>query len=347
MTDKKTLISIVVPIYFEEQVIDEFYRRTRAVLAGLEDRFASEIIFVDDGSQDRSLELLLALAEKDSGVRVLTFSRNFGHQMAITAGIEHASGQAIVLIDGDLQDPPELIPDMIAKWEEGYKVVYAVRETREGESLLKIATAKAFYKVLNRLSEIEIPMDTGDFRLIDRQVADALSSLPECNRFIRGLIPWVGFAQCGVSYRRDARYAGTTKFNMEKMLKFAFSGITSFSEKPLYVALRLGVFFSLFSFLLGVWLIVNKLLFPQDTIFGWTSLVTVILFIGGVQLASVGVLGLYIGKIYHEVKRRPLYIPAAKYGFTEMPPQSRQRLPQPSLRRHRSEHPAGKDAKKT
>jgi glycosyltransferase involved in cell wall biosynthesis len=317
MAEQKKLLSVVVPIFFEEQVIGEFYRRTHAALQGLTQRYAYEIVFVDDGSKDHSLPLLLELAKQDPCVRVLTFSRNFGHQMAITAGIEHAAGEAIVLIDGDLQDPPELIPEMVAKWEEGYKVVYAMRETREGENFVKLATAKAFYKVLNMLSEIEIPSDTGDFRLMDRQVADALMSLPECNRFIRGLIPWVGFPQYGLKYRRDARYAGSTKFSLEKMLKFAFSGITSFSEKPLYLALRFGVFFSLLSFLLGVWLVVNKLLFSEDTIFGWTSLVIVILFVGGVQLLSVGVLGLYIGKIYHEVKRRPLYIAAAKYGFPE------------------------------
>jgi dolichol-phosphate mannosyltransferase len=319
MTETKQRISVVVPIYHEEQVIPEFYRRTSAALLTLAERYEYELLFVDDGSKDRSLQLLLDIGAQDPGVRVISFSRNFGHQMAITAGLEHATGAAVVLIDGDLQDPPELIPAMIAKWEEGYKVVYAVREKREGESFLKLATAKAFYKILDTLSEIEIPRDTGDFRLIDRQVVEALDSLPECNRFIRGLIPWVGFPQHALPYRRDARYAGCTKFNLEKMLRFAFSGITSFSEKPLYLALRLGVLFSLLSFLLGVWLIVNKLLFPENTIFGWTSLVIVILFVGGVQLLSVGVLGLYIGKIYHEVKRRPLYIAAGKYGFPTAP----------------------------
>jgi len=315
MAEPTKRISVVVPIYYEEQVIPEFYRRTRAALETLADRYDRELVFVDDGSKDRSLQLLLDIAAQDPNVRVVALSRNFGHQMAITAGLEHATGDAVVLIDGDLQDPPELIPAMVAKWEEGYKVVYAQREKREGESLLKLATAKLFYKLLDALCEIEIPRDTGDFRLIDRQAVDALASLPECNRFIRGLVPWVGFSQYALPYRRDARYAGATKFNMEKMLRFAFSGITSFSEKPLYLALRLGVLFSLLSFLLGVWLIVNKLLFPQDTIFGWTSLVIVILFVGGVQLLSVGVLGLYIGKIHHEVKRRPFYVAAAKFGF--------------------------------
>ncbi len=319
MTDSRKLVSLVVPVYYEEQVINEFYRRCKASLAPLEQTCRFEFVFVDDGSQDRSLVLLQNLLEHDSSIRIVSFSRNFGHQMAISAGIEHAAGDALVIIDSDLQDPPEVIPAMIDKWNEGFHVVYGVRETRQGESFMKLFTAKAFYRILNALSDIDIPHDTGDFRLIDRRVADILLHLPERNRFIRGLIPWIGFRQCGVTYHRDSRYAGETKFSFRKMFAFAFDGIASFSDKPLLLAFRLGILFSLLAFALGVWLIVNKFLYPADTIFGWTSLVVVILFVGGVQLASIGMLGLYIGKIFREVKQRPLYIAAQRFGF---PPSS-------------------------
>ena len=307
-TDTVPTITLVVPIYNEELVIEEFYRRAKRMLESLQPCYAHELLFVDDGSSDASPSLLAELADKDDSVRVLRLSRNFGHQMAITAGIEHARGQAVVLIDGDLQDPPEVVPHMVATWEQGYHVVYGVREHREKESLFKLWTAKLFYRALNALSIVDIPKDTGDFRLIDRQVADALAALPERNRFVRGLIPWVGFRQIGIRYHRDARHAGRTKYSLDKMLSLAFQGITSFSVRPLYISLKAGLAFTIISFVMAVWLVVNKLLYPENTVFGWTSMVVVILFMGGVQLASIGIVGLYIGQIFREVKQRPLYI---------------------------------------
>lgn len=316
MTETPKLLSVVVPIYFEELVVEEFYRRTRAVLEALSDRYAYELIFVDDGSRDRSLELLVNIARADSRVTVLEFSRNFGHQMAITAGLEHARGDAVVLIDGDLQDPPEVISQMVDEWEKGIEVVYGVREERDGETAFKLLTARWFYALMGKLSDIAVPRDTGDFRLLDRKAVDALCSLPERERFIRGLVPWIGFSQKGIYYHRDARYAGETKYTLQKMLRFAVVGITSFSDKPLVIVTQVGILFSFFSFLLSIWLIINKLLYPENTLFGWTSLVVIILFVAGVQLTCTGIVGLYVGKIFHEVKQRPLYLVARTYNYT-------------------------------
>ncbi len=315
MTEPTKLLSVVVPVYFEELVVEEFYNRTRAVLEGLADRYRYELIFVDDGSRDRSLELLLGIAKADFHVTVLEFSRNFGHQMAITAGLEQARGDAVVLIDGDLQDPPEVIPRMVGEWEKGIDVVYGVRDKREGETPFKLLTAHWFYALLDKLSDVSIPRDTGDFRLMDRAAVDALCSLPERERFIRGLVPWIGFSQKGILYNRDARYAGETKYTLQKMLRFALVGITSFSDKPLVIVTQIGIFFSLFSFILSIWLVINKLLYPENTLFGWTSMVVLILFVAGVQLTCTGIVGLYVGKIFHEVKQRPLYLVRRTYNF--------------------------------
>ncbi len=297
--------------------MEEFYTRTRTVLERIADRYHFELIFVDDGSRDRSLELLLRIARTDSRVTVLEFSRNFGHQMAITAGLDHARGDAVVLIDGDLQDPPEVILRMVAEWEKGIDVVYGVREKREGETAFKLLTARWFYALLDKLSDVSIPRDTGDFRLMDRAAVDALCSLPERERFIRGLVPWIGFSQKGILYNRDARYAGETKYTLQKMLHFALVGITSFSDKPLVIVTQLGILFSLFSFILSVWLVINKLLFPDNTLFGWTSMVVIVLFVAGVQLTCTGIVGLYVGKIFHEVKQRPLYLVRRTHHFVE------------------------------
>ena len=315
MASPAQLISVVVPIYFEEETIDEFYGRMKKVLVGLEPGLRHELIFVNDGSTDRSLELLRRLSAGDGSVRIIDFSRNFGHQIAITAGIDHAGGDAVVVIDGDLQDPPEVIVEMVAKWREGYKVVYGVRSRRKGESAFKLLTASLFYRLINRLSDVKLPLDSGDFRLMDRAVVEALKSIREENRYIRGLISWIGFSQYGIPYERDSRYAGETKFNLKKMLRFAFDGITSFSDKPLRLSSKLGMLTTVVSFATMIWLIVSKLLHPQETIQGWTSLLVVVLFLGGVQLISVGVLGEYIGRIYRETKERPLYIVAGRYGF--------------------------------
>ncbi len=311
------LLSVVVPISFEEETIPEFYRRTKNVLSHLGPGLNHELIFVNDGSTDRSLELLEDLNRRDAAVRIINFSRNFGHQIAITAGIDHASGDAVVVIDGDLQDPPEVIQEMIAKWREGYKVVYGVRNRRKGESILKLVTANLFYWIMGKLSDVKLPMNAGDFRLMDREVVNALGTIREENRYIRGLISWVGFSQYGLTYERDSRFAGKTKFNFKKMFKFAFDGITSFSDKPLRLSSQLGLCITLAAFLSVIWLIVSKFTNPQSTIPGWTSLLVVVLFLGGVQLMSIGVLGEYIGRIYRETKRRPLYIVARKYGFPD------------------------------
>jgi len=315
----KKIISIVVPVYCEELVVHEFYRRTVETLSVLvvSGNYDYEIIFVNDGSTDGTLQIITELSSNDSRTKVIDLSRNFGHQLAITAGIEHTSGDAVILIDSDLQDPPEVIPRFVAKWEDGFNVVYGVRSERSGETFIKLITAKVFYRVLNSLSTMEIPADTGDFRLMDRKVVDALKSIPEQNRYLRGLIKWIGFQQCGVSYKRDQRYAGETKYSFSKMFHLAFDGITGFSEKPLYIAFQLGVFVSIASFLMMFIYIGQRIVVPSSVVSGWTSTIVLILFLGGVQLISIGIMGLYVGRIYREVRRRPLYLVANKIGFEE------------------------------
>lgn len=311
------LVSIVIPIYFEEQVVRELYNRLKQVLADIGSHYRYEIIFVNDGSKDRSLKILHELHLKDSTVRIIDFSRNFGHQIAITAGIDNAAGDAVIVMDGDLQDPPEVIIDMIAKWEEGYKVVYGVRSVRKGDSTFKLVTAKLFYIIINKLSDVKLPLDAGDFRLMDRVVVNALTSMREQNRYIRGMVSWVGFPQCGLHYERDARYAGKTKYTLKKMIKFALDGIISFSDKPLHYSNQFGLLITTLSFLLALWVIINKIIHPSLSIQGWTSILVVILFLGGIQLISVGILGEYIGRLMREIKDRPLYIVAQKYGYNE------------------------------
>lgn len=312
---KKILLSIVVPVYSEEEVIPEFHARAKNVLSGLEPRYDHEIIFVDDGSQDRSLDLLKQLSLTDQKVKVIRFSRNFGHQFAITAGMDHARGNAVITIDGDLQDPPEVIPEMVKKWDEGYQVVYGVREKRKGENPFKLLTARIFYRLIKILSDTDLPLDAGDFRLLDRKVVDALKSIREENRYIRGLVSWAGFSQYGLLYRRDFRYAGKTKFTFKKMLRFAVDGILSFSDKPLKISAFLGFLITFISFLIALWIMINKIRFPQMVVSGWASLILMVLFMGGIQLLSLGILGLYLGRQYREVKKRPLYIVSDKFGF--------------------------------
>lgn len=314
MPNKSTL-TVVVPICSEENVIPEFYDRLKAVLMRLEEGLDHEIMFVDDGSRDQSLPLLKNLAERDERTRVISFSRNFGHQFAITAGLDHASGDAAVIIDGDLQDPPEIIPEMLEKWREGYKVIYGVREKRKGENPLKLMTARLFYRIIRLLSDTDLPLDAGDFRLLDRKVIDVLKSIREENRYLRGLVSWAGFSHFGLPYKRDPRYAGKTKFTFRKMIKFAFDGILSFSDRPLKISAYLGFLITLATFLMAVKITVGKVLHPQVLVSGWTSLILAVLFMGGIQLISLGILGLYIGRQYREVKRRPLYIISEKTGF--------------------------------
>jgi dolichol-phosphate mannosyltransferase len=265
------------------------------------------LLFVNDGSVDRTAELIEGFARSDQSVKLLDFSRNFGHQIAITAGMDYARGDAIVIIDADLQDPPELIPQMIEKWQEGYEVVYARRSKRNGETLFKKWTAALFYRLLGALAEVNIPLDTGDFRLIDRKVCDAMHGIREKNRFVRGLISWVGFRQIAIEYVREERYAGETKYPLKKMLRFSIDGITSFSYKPLKLATYLGFVISLASFIY-LFVSLGQRIFTHSTVAGWASLMACLLLLNGVILIILGILGEYVGRIYDETKSRPLYI---------------------------------------
>lgn len=310
---KDPLLSIVIPCFNEEEVITETIHQ---ILAFADDAkgMAVEIIFVDDGSKDKTLEILEFASDLDPRIKVIGFARNFGHQLAVTAGIDFSNGNAVVLIDADLQDPPNVIHQMISKWEEGYDVVYGVRTDRPGESAFKLASARAFYRLLNRLSSTPIPLDTGDFRLMDRAVVDALKAMPEKDRFIRGMVAWVGFRQCALPYRRVERFAGTSKYPLRKMLRFALDGIFSFSTKPLQMAIGFG-FMSASLSLVGIFYALFLRLFTSIWVEGWTAIMIAVLFIGGVQLICLGILGEYVGRIYNEAKNRPLYIVKTKKRF--------------------------------
>lgn len=297
--------SIVVPVYNEELVVYESYKRLKKVMDGLDVTY--EIIFVNDGSRDKTASIIYEICEKDKNIRLIDFSRNFGHQVAITAGMDYAEGDAIVVIDADLQDPPEIIPKMIALWKNGYDVVYGKRIERKGDTLFKKITAKIFYRFLKRMTDVDIPVDTGDFRLIDRKVCDALKQVNERNRYIRGIISWLGFKQTGVEFTRDKRFAGETKYPLKKMLKFAFDAITSFSYKPLKLASYCGMTLSFFSFLYLL-VVLYLRLFTDQTIQGWASTLAVNLFFNGIVLMILGIIGEYIGRIYDEAKGRPLYV---------------------------------------
>lgn len=313
MRDRK-LLTVVVPCYNEEAVIHETHRRLTEVLRRLPD-LDYELVYVDDGSRDGTQSILRALAAADPCVRALLLSRNFGHQIAVTAGIEHATGDAVVLIDADLQDPPEVIATMVERWREGYDVAYGVRTDREGESRFKLWTASAFYRLMSRLTDTEIPLDTGDFRLMDRKVVDALVAMPERDRFVRGLVSWTGFRQIGVPYRRAPRFAGTSKYPLAKMVRFAMDGIASFSVKPLTIATYAGFLASALAVLGIVYAVVLRL-FTSTYVPGWTALFIAVLFLGGVQLISLGIMGEYVGRIYGEAKRRPLYLIRDRVGFS-------------------------------
>jgi dolichol-phosphate mannosyltransferase len=301
----RQLLSLVVPVYNESEVLRTFYQRAAGALSTLPG-FDYEIIFVDDGSRDDSYGQLAELSRQDPSVRVLKFSRNFGHQIAITAGLDHARGDCVVVIDSDLQDPPEVIPRMIEQWRLGFDVVYGVRAERDGEGTMKLLTASAFYRVLNRLTSLQIPADVGDFRLMSRRAVDELKQLREKDRFVRGLVSWIGFNQTGVAYHRDKRYAGETKYPYRKMIKFAFDGITSFSTVPLKLATWSGYGASLLAFLYLASVFVQWLF--GITVEGWATIMVALLFLGGVQLICLGILGEYLGRIFNEVKRRPMYV---------------------------------------
>ncbi|KAF0814769.1 putative glycosyltransferase [Andreprevotia sp. IGB-42] len=312
---KHPLLSIVVPCYNEEEVIQETIKRLNAFCTTLTD-LDVELIFVDDGSRDRTRALLKEEVQRNPHIRIVGFARNFGHQIAVSAGIDAARGDAVVLIDADLQDPPEVVGEMIAKWREGYDVVYGVRTERPGESAFKRATALAFYRLLNKLSDVAIPLDTGDFRLMSRNVVEVIRAMPERDRFVRGMVSWAGFKQTALPYRRAERFAGETKYPLRKMLKFATDGIMSFSSKPLQMSIGLGMAAAALS-LAGILYALFLRVFTNVWVEGWTALMIAVLFIGGVQLLCVGILGEYIGRIYSEVKRRPLYVVQEYIGYPE------------------------------
>jgi dolichol-phosphate mannosyltransferase len=302
---KKLDISVVIPIYNEEKGLPELYRRLIDAVASI--TADCELIFVNDCSTDNSLLVIKEMAAKDSRVKYLSFSRNFGHQIAVTAGLEHTQGIAVVIIDGDLQDPPELIGEMFAKYKEGFKVVYAKRRSRSGESIFKKLTAKLFYRILVKLTGVKIPIDTGDFRLIDQVIVEHLKQMPEPAKFLRGQIAWLGYKQTFVEFDRDARKYGTTGYPLRKMIRFAIDGITAFSDVPLKIATTTGFVVSGFSLIVILYALISHFILNQ-TITGWTSLIISSMFIGGIQLIAIGIIGEYISRINTTVRKRPLYI---------------------------------------
>jgi polyisoprenyl-phosphate glycosyltransferase len=317
-TDRRSsprpVFSIVGPVYNEEALLEEFCGRMIEVLETLGEPF--ELVLVNDGSRDRSPEILRRMHALDARVKVLNFSRNFGMQAALTAGLDYAAGQAIIVMDTDLQDPPEVVPQLIERWRSGYQLVYAQRAERAGESWFKKFTASAFYRLITRITSVEIPVDTGEFRLMDRQVVDAIKSMREYNRFMRGLSVWVGYKQTGIVYERDARKAGETKFTVRKMVRLALDGITTFSYLPLQLATYLGFFVAVLSMVFLVAVVILRIFMP-DFFYGQASALVSVLFLGSVQLIFLGIIGEYLGRIYDEVKRRPLYIVAEKLGFEQ------------------------------
>jgi glycosyltransferase involved in cell wall biosynthesis len=299
------LLSVVVPAYNERDVLPEFHRRLTAVLGGIGMR--SEIVYVNDGSTDDTLHALIELRTHHPGTAIVDLSRNFGKEIALTAGLDHARGDAVVIIDADLQDPPELIPKMIAHWQEGYDAVYAKRTAREGETVVKRGTAHLFYRVIQRVSRVRIPEDTGDFRLLSRRAVDSLRSLREQHRFMKGLYAWIGFPQIAVLYRRDPRFAGETKFDYWRLWNFAIEGITSFTIAPLKISTYMGVVSAIVAFAFAIVIVYRTLAFG-DPVRGYPSLMVIILFLGGIQLVTLGIIGEYLGRMFDEVKQRPLYL---------------------------------------
>jgi dolichol-phosphate mannosyltransferase len=315
MTKDEVTFSIAVPVYNELESLPELHRRISEVMQATGESW--ELLLIDDGSIDGSREWIEEKAASDTRLRSVIFARNFGHQIAVTAGLDHCRGKALVIMDADLQDPPEVIPDLIAKWREGFEVVYAVRAEREGETWFKKVTATLFYRLINRITDVDIPLDTGDFRLMDRQVIDVLSSMREKHRFPRAMAAWVGFRQTGVPYKRAARFAGETKYPFRKMLRLALNAITGFSYFPLQIATYLG-FFSAGLSILAIPIVIILRLMGNQAFFGQASTLIAVLFLGGVQLISLGILGEYIGRLYDEAKGRPLYIVRKESHNTKM-----------------------------
>lgn len=315
---KAPVYSIVAPVWNEADSLPEFIARTSAVMKKLGESW--ELVLVDDGSKDRTPEIILLHAAEDKHIRPVLFARNFGHQIAVTAGMDYARGQAVILIDGDLQDPPEVIPELIANWRDGYEVVYAVRRKRKGESFFKKFTASFFYRLINRITEIDIPLDTGDFRLMDRRVVDVLNQMREHHRFLRGMSAWVGFRQVGVPYDRAARFAGETHYTLARMVRLALTAITGFSFLPLQLATYLG-FISAGIAILAIPVVIALRLLGSAAFFGQATTLIAVLFFGGAQLISLGILGEYIGRLYDEARGRPLYI--VRQGPEELPTKRR------------------------
>lgn len=324
--------SLVLPVFNEEETIPELHQRLAAFLSRFEESW--EVVFVDDGSTDRSLPLLRELAAQNPHYKILSFGRNFGHQIAITAGLDVADGDAVVVMDADLQDPPEVVADMVQKFREGFDVVYGVRTQRHGESLFKRATAAIFYRLLRSMLGFEVPVDTGDFRLMSRQVVLTLRSLRERHRFVRGMVAWVGFRQTRVQYERPARFAGETKYPLSKMVRFAIDGITSFSIIPVRVATFLGVLTGLLAVGIGFWALYQKLI-GGTVVLGWTTIMMLVALCSSAQLLMTGVLGEYIGRVYEEVKRRPLYTVAERVNLRTPEPRTefRESLKEPADQR--------------
>jgi polyisoprenyl-phosphate glycosyltransferase len=313
MIDSTPKYSFVIPIYNEEETLAELYRRISAVMARMDGPV--ELILINDGSRDRSLELLRELHEKDSRICYLSFARNFGHQIAVTAGLNFSTGQIVVVMDGDLQDPPELIIDMVEQWRQGYQVVYAQRTQRRKEGWFKRLPAYMYYRILRHLADVDIPIDTGDFCLMDRCVVDVLNAMPERNRYIRGLRAWIGFKQTAVKFERDPRFAGEVKYTFSKSLTLAMNGLVSFSKVPLRLSIYLGLFAALVSVLMAFLILYWRIFYPSSALTGLTIVMMAVFFLGAVQLVSIGILGQYVGRIYEEVKGRPLYTLAEVVGF--------------------------------
>jgi dolichol-phosphate mannosyltransferase len=305
------LLSVVAPMYEEEDTVDPFTERVEAALGHLN----YELILVNDGSKDRTRDAMAAAAERDPRVKIISLARNFGHQPALTAGLEHARGDVIVMLDGDLQDPPEVIPEMIARWRDGIDVVYAVREQRLGETAFKRITARGFYRTFRRLTGLDLAVESGDFRLMDRRALNALLAMPERSRFLRGMTVWIGFSQTAVPFVRQERHAGVTKYPLRKMLRFSFDAITSFSSRPLQWATFLGFFFSVIAFLAIPLTVVAR--YAEIYERGVPSTIIIVLLLGGIQLITLGIIGEYIGRIYDEVKHRPLYVVGERINVEE------------------------------
>jgi len=309
---EKSLHTVVVPVFNEAQGIDGFHQRLSAVMSASGEEY--EIVYVDDGSKDGSWQRLAGIAADDDHVRVIRFSRNFGHQIAITAGQAHARGATVITIDADLQDPPELIPQMIARWREGADIVYAVRTDRKGETAFKKLSASVFYRILRQLADVDMPVDTGDFRLLSRRAADALQSMPEQHRYVRGMVAWLGFETASVDYVRDPRMSGETKYPLGKMVRFAADGMIAFSVRPLRIATWLGLATSGVAFAYAAWLVVARITGAITVVDGWTSMMVLVSLLAGVQLTTIGALGEYVGRIYTEVRHRPLYLVSETLG---------------------------------